>query len=741
MIAEIKTEPLDHGGLIIRAHEEGAPPVFSDRPIPEPIAAILRRRGIDRLYRHQAEALQRIEAGANVVVTAATGAGKTEVFLIPAVQAALQGERSLLMYPTKALARDQLERFVDFTELGVTSGIYDGDTPAEDRKHLRQDPPHFFITNPDMLHYLMLQSFRFRKLWQSLRYIIIDDVHICSGVYGSHVANLLRRLRRLCAIHHAAPQYIAASATIANPAEFCATLFGAQFEWVASSGPASPIEHWIVDPPRLAGGGKESYLTRTVKLIQDLLEECDKILVFGNSHAVVEQLAVMAEDFGISGLEVYRGGLQDRFRRRIEHAFKTGELRALATTSALELGIDIGTVDCVVLAGYPGSVTRVRQRIGRAGRRGRVARAVFVARENPLDQYYVSHVESYLEGTPEGAQVNPDNPQIRRWHLLASLRDFVATREQIAWTFPGADEEISQWAEQGLVEEGRAGRLKVNNAGLRQLYRLNLRGSMEQVRIYDVEQRKTIGFRDIHMAIGELFPGALYLLGGRQYEVKFFNLERRLAGVKSVPRSPLRTSPLMDKDAVPQAVEAERLCFGARLYLGKILLSTRVHGYLVRHLFSGKTVAETPLQEPLETEFPTEALWLLVPPGIRRQVFTFPDGLHAVEHTAINMTPAVTGTAANEMGGLSYPDGRMFVYDGFPGGAGLARLAYERFEEVLRMAYERIATCACENGCPACILDPQCGNANRHLDKQAARAILEALLHEEGRKDARSSQP
>jgi DEAD/DEAH box helicase domain-containing protein len=733
MITNIKTEPLEPGGLLVRAREEGAPPEFSDRAIPEPIANILRRRGINRLYRHQAEALDRIEAGLNVVITAATGAGKTEVFLIPAVQAALQdGSRSLLMYPTKALARDQLERFLEFTDLGVSCGVYDGDTPTEERTHLRQNLPHLFITNPDMLHYLMLQSFRFRKLWNSLRYIIVDDVHICSGIYGSHVANLLRRLRRLCAIHHAAPQYIAASATIANPAEFCATLFGAPFEWVSSKSPSSPVEHWIVDPPRLPDGSKESYLTRTMKLIRDLLEKRDRLLVFANSHAVVEQLGIMAEDFGITGLEVYRGGLQDRYRREIENAFKSGKLRVLATTSALELGIDIGAVDCVILAGFPGSVTRVRQRIGRAGRRGRRALAVFVARENPLDQYYVTHTNVYLEGTPEGAQVNPDNPQLRRWHLLASLRDFVATREQIVWTFPRCEQEIADLVTEGLLEEGSKGRFKVTNAGLRKLYRLNLRGSMEQVRIYDIEQRKTIGFRDIHMAIGELFPGAIYLLGRRQYEVKFFKMDKGLAGVKSIPRSPLRTSPLTDKEALPEAVEAERKCFGAWLYFGKVRLSTQVHGYLLRHLFSGKTLAETPLKEPLQAEFPTEALWLIVPPSIRHQVHAFADGLHAVEHTAINMTPAVTGTAANEMGGLSYPDGRMFVYDGFPGGAGLARLAYERFEEVLRMTYERISTCPCEDGCPACILDPQCGNANRHLNKRAAVAIL-GLLVQRGR--------
>jgi len=401
-------------------HDEPARPAqFGNCAIPEQFHFVLANRGITRLYLHQCEGLEKVRAGKNVVISAPTASGKSEIYLIPAVEAALHGKRTLAIYPTKALARDQLSRWREFSLLGVQPAVYDGDTTQHQRTKAREQKPHIVITNMDMLHFMLMHSRLFLWLWQSLNFVIIDELHTYSGAFGSHSANIISRLKRLvkiCKNQNSPPlQFIITSATIGNPKEFAESLCEEEFTLQSAAGaPKGAVHHYIIAPQG------ESHTTTSVKVAREIGK---RSLIFANSHAVVEQLGLISRNSDFP-LRVYRSGLPQEERRKLESSFKHGFISALAATSALELGMDIGGVESIILCGFPGTITRVRQRIGRAGRRGNDAYAVFVARENPLDQYYVDNLEQYLHGEPESCYLNAQNPYIQKMHFLSMARDY-----------------------------------------------------------------------------------------------------------------------------------------------------------------------------------------------------------------------------------------------------------------------------------------------------------------------------
>jgi DEAD/DEAH box helicase domain-containing protein len=720
--------PVGNGGSVQDVREPAGVATFGECTLAPPLAEILARRGVERLYTHQAETIEAVRAGRSVILCAPTASGKTEAYLVPAVEAALQGRRTLLLFPTKALARDQLARFTELEPLGVRAAVYDGDTPEKERRSIREDLPQLVLTNPDMLHLMLLGSRSFRAMWETLGLLVLDDVHVYTGAFGGHVAQILKRLRRICAVRGSRLQVVACSATIHNPAEFALGLLSQHLKVVRGEARRSPVLHRIVNPPYVGTDRRESYLTRTLRTMEELLEERRKVLVFANAHVSAEALALMASERGLDRVAVYRAGLLDRDRRELEAKFRAGELRVLVTTSALELGIDIGAVDAVVLAGYPGSATRVRQRIGRAGRQGQEALAVLVARDNPLDQYFVDHPHEYVAGEPESAYVHAQSPEIARPHLVAFVRDLPDEADWIERFFTDGEVLLAQAVAEGLVTQRDSdGRWVPTREGIARVYHLNLRGAGARVRILDLDRDEVIGDRERHQAMLELFPGALYLHGGRRHRVMFLDLERDVAGVRSAAGEHVRTTALFDRDAEIVEPLAERICYDAPLGFGRIRITTTVHGYLRRDLHRGKILGRRELAEPLSFELETQGLWMDFPDRVSAGL-AFAEGLHAVEHTSIHMLPVVTGADPTETGGLSYPSGRMYVYDGFPGGSGLTRVAHERFEEVLGKAFDRLAHCGCERGCPGCILDPQCGNANEHLDKAAGREILERLM-------------
>ncbi|MFA5412706.1 MAG: DEAD/DEAH box helicase [Candidatus Micrarchaeia archaeon] len=690
-------------------------PVFSDHSLQPFIKGVFGGRGIKKLYEHQAKGIELVKKGKNVVVVAPTAGGKSEVFIVPAVEGALKGENTLLLYPTKALARDQLDRLREFSIYGVRTETYDGDTSQNSREKIRANPPQILISNVDMLHFILLHNRLFTSYFEKLKYVVLDEIHIYSGVLGSHVYNILWRLKRLMRKrYHRDIQFIATSATVGNAKEFAEELVGEKFELVeGTSSPRSEFHHFIINP-------EDSYLVASLKVAQEIGK---KALIFGNSHSTVERMGIIADGMNLD-LGVYRSGLSQEERRGVEKRFKEGKIRFLASTSALELGMDIGDTDVVILAGFPGTVTRVKQRLGRSGRKGQQAYGVFVAKENPLDQYYVENPDQYLYGDPENCFVNPKNEKIRRMHILSAAKDMMYSPEEIDETLTPI---LASLEEEELVKKWGS-LISITKEGAKRVRTMNIRSIGESVRIYDSSRDKFIGERDSHMAISELFEGAIYLHGGRAFMSQKLDLENKIATVEPLGRKVEEyTHALRTKEAeVVEQIET-RDCLGHPLSFGKVHIVDTVYGFAIKDAYSSTKLGEHHFETPYIYEFDTFAIWLdaddLVP-----IIPNFGDGLHAFEHVSISMMPAITGADPKEIGGISYPTGRMYVYDGVPDGNGITHIVYGKFESVTRMALDRLEKCSCEKGCPKCILDPMCGNDNRHLSKEGGKIIAEEIL-------------
>jgi DEAD/DEAH box helicase domain-containing protein len=690
---------------------------FGDCEVPKQLQFVLGNRGIKKLYRHQCEGIGKIQDGKNVVVAAPTASGKSEIFIIPIVQAALLGKCCLVIYPTKALSRDQLARWREFALLGVQSSVYDGDVTQHQREKIREAKPQIVVTNIDMLHHMLMHARLFEWLWQNLSFVVLDELHTYSGALGSHAANIIWRTKRLSRIFGGKEkklQFVCSSATIANPQDFASRLFGEDFELVSAEGaPSSGVKSIIAVPQG------ESYTTASVKIAKELGR---RSLIFGNSHNVVERLGLIARDAGYP-LAVYRAGLDAAERKRLESSFRNGFVSSLATTSALELGIDIGGVDGVILCGHPGTSTQVRQRIGRAGRRGEEAVAVFVPRDSPLDQYFADNPDQYFDGKPESCYLNERNPQIERNHLLAASRDHPLRAEELDSERAALAESLLQ---HNLLKKWGE-RLIPSKDGIEIAKRMGIRSSGESISIVDASTKKEIGEREEYMAMRELFEGAIYLHGGARFESVRLDLENKKAYVERVAHgSSEYTSALHSKEAEVIEELAKRQVLGRKLAYGRLLIRDSIEGYTVKDYFQGRALSRHFFEEPLQYEFETLGIWCDFEDGMASA--NFANGLHALEHVLIGMMPAVSGAASAEIGGISYPLGTMFVYDGVAYGSGVTKIVFDRYAEVFEMAKDRLEKCECEAGCPKCIFSPQCGNDNRYLDKKAAKEIAEGVL-------------
>ncbi len=688
---------------------------YSDFPLSPTIKNVFASRGIEHLYRHQAEGILQVQEGKNVVIVAPTAGGKSEVFIVPAIDAAVNGDNTLLLYPTKALARDQHLRFSEFALYGVRTETYDGDTPQGKREKIRASPPQILISNMDMLHFILLNNRLFTKFFEKLKYVVLDEVHVYSGIFGAHASNVLWRLKRLIKKKYNRDiQFIATSATVGNAKEFSEGLCGEDFVLVeGDSSPRSEFHHLLISP-------QESYSVAALRIADDLGR---KALIFGNSHSLVERMGMMASRMNIP-LAVYRSGLRQDDRRKIESDFKAGRIKYLATTSALELGIDIGDTDVVVLAGFPGTITRVRQRIGRCGRKGQKGYGIFVAKESPLDQYYVENREEYLHGEPENCYINPKNENVHRLHTLSAAKDMMFSPEEI-------DEETLKILE-SLEEEELLKKwgnfYSTTKEGAMRARLINLRSAGASVKIYNTETEKRIGERGVGMALKELFEGAIYLHGGRSYFSKKLDLEKMEAWVEPMNRAVEEyTSALSNKSAEVVEELASRECLGHKLSFGKVHIAEEVYGFIIKDMFGSTKIGEHTFETPYIHEYDTYALWI----DVEDMVYDIPefgDGLHAFEHVSISMMPAITGADPKELGGLSYPSGRMYVYDSVEDGNGVTQVVFSKFEKIVQMSKDRLEKCDCEKGCPKCILDPMCGNDNRYLNKESGKLIAEKLL-------------
>jgi DEAD/DEAH box helicase domain-containing protein len=695
--------------------QKARPPVFSkdQNLVEEHVFDALRARGVEKLYLHQAEAIKTIKKGKDIVLMAPTAAGKTECYMLPVVEAALQGKCSLLLFPTKALSRDQWDRIREFAMLGVRSEVYDGDTPAHKRSKIRADMPHVIITNVDMLHYMLTNNRIWRTFFKRLKYVVIDEIHAYSGTLGSHVSNLMWRLQRLTEKEDdgAEVQFIVSSATIGNPREFAQKICNREFELIeGNSAPRAKIMHAVITQD------DQSVVTSSIKIAKEMGR---KTIIFANSHNMAERLSMIGDKLECD-VQVYRSGLPPDERRKLEFDFKSGRVKMLAATSALELGMDVGDADLAILAGFPGTVTRLRQRIGRVGRKGQQAYAIFVAKSSPLDQYYANNPDIYLEGKAESCYAKFDNDYVRYLHLLSASKDKPLLKKEV-----GRDDlQILSKLEKEELVRTLGDSYTTTKEGTIKCRQISMRNAGQRIKILHAKSGKLLGERDISMAISELYPGAIYLLSGKRYTSLGLDLDEGVAKIIELKDDgQYYTQALKTKNAEILDTLESRKWGIVELSRGPVHISDEVYGYVIKDTFTGATVNKKMIEESLVHEYDTHALWADWDPWADGRP-EFADGLHALEHVSISMMPAITGADPAEIGGISYPDGRVFYYEGVEGGTGLSEIIMPRYGEIIQMSENRLRSCKCETGCPSCVFSPQCGNNNYHLNKSSALDLV-----------------
>ncbi len=725
------------------------PPRFEDLdpPLDPTLAERLAGKGIERLYGHQARAIHSIRGGTHTVVVSGTASGKTLCYQVPIAERALEDRTStaLLIFPTKALAQDQLGSIQALSLPQMTVSAYDGDLPREQRSRVRRRA-NVVLTNPDMLHYGILPN---HGLWKDflsrLGHVVVDEMHYLRGMFGSHTANVIRRLRRLAAHYGADPTFVLTSATIGNPVDLAERLCGVEVSLVDSDDSAAGERMVAVWNPPLdeESSGRRSSIAETTDLYVDLVRRGIHTIAFGRSRRATELIHVnAARRLGAAAdrISPYRAGYTARDRRDIEARLFSGELVGISATNALELGVDIGGLDAALLCTFPGTISSFRQQAGRAGREQEMALVVLVAGEDALDQYFVHHPEELFGRTPEAAVVNPTNPNVMDYHLSCAAHEL-----PLGWRDrPLFGDDLWESGAR-LVGEGdlRLEDRRLLWTGRRSpAHGRSIRSSdSRSFSIYDLGTRRVIGEVDWERAFSDAHEGAVYLHKGRTYLVE----ELDVAGLEVRARSArveYYTEPHVQKDLDVMGV-SDRGGVGAMgSFLGPVRVSAHVLGYRRKYrIREGRDDRRTiPLDLP-PTQIETEAFWFTVPGSVmdragvdRREA---PGALHAAEHTMIAMLPLFAICDRSDIGGLSitrHPQTReatIFVHEGYRGGSGIAPVAYLAAEELVKATVAALARCRCVSGCPSCVQSPKCGNFNEPLSKGGAHRLLMAALNAE----------
>ena len=755
--------PRGHAPLTHVADLDARPAVHADWPgwVHPGLRDELVSRGVSRPWSHQVATAEHAHAGRHVVVATGTASGKSLGYQLPALSALADDRRGCVLYlaPTKALGQDQLASVVSLVDavpaLGdVAPAGYDGDTPTDARPWIREHS-RWIVTNPDMLHLSLLGRARqWTRLLRNLRYVVVDECHSYRGVFGSNVALVLRRLDRLARALGAQPTYVLASATTSDAAAAASTLVGHPVVEVTEDGSPQGGRTVALWEPSLLDGvhGENGAPVRTsagteaAGLMASLVAEGARTLTFVRSRAGAESTALRARELlldreGPRGRELagriaaYRAGYLAEDRRRLERGLAEGNLVGVASTSALELGVDISGLDAVVSAGFPGTIASFWQQAGRAGRRGQGALVVLVARDDPLDTYLVHHPESLLGRPVEATVTDPRNPVL----LAGQLRCAVAERpmshaEAGAW---GATAVLEQLAAAGLVRRRPAGWYPAADDHAPHA-EVDIRGSGGgEVVIVDHTDGRLLGTIDTVRARSQVHPGALYVHLGESFVVDTLDLDAGLATVH--PERPEWTTSAREQVSIDLVSTLETVGSGpVTIGYGEVEVTTRVVDYL-RRMRGGEILDVTPLDLP-ETTLATRAVYYTVTPQVLRwagiEEADWPGALHAAEHAAIGLLPLVATCDRWDIGGVStalHPDTGLptvFVYDGYSGGAGFAERGYRRMRTWLSATLAAIRSCECTGGCPSCVQSPKCGNGNQPLDKTAAALLLTEIVGE-----------
>jgi DEAD/DEAH box helicase domain-containing protein len=703
------------------------------------VAAALATRGIETLYAHQVDAWDAVRDGRDVIVTTGTASGKSLAYMLPILDAIARRPRSRALYlsPTKALARDQARAFASFALPGLRVAAYDGDTDREQRSQIRREAS-VLLTNPDMLHVGILPNHdRWGDVLHNLAVVVVDEAHVYRGVFGAHVANVLRRLRRLAGAYGSEPRFVLTSATIANPAELAESLTGRAAVVVDADGsPHDERDVAIWNPPLVdpALGTRASALAEGSRLLAELVGRGLRTICFTKSRKAAELVHRFTADrvgAELAGqLAPYRAGYTPEQRREIERRLADGSLLGVTATSALELGIDIGLLDCAISVGFPGTVASLRQQWGRAGRRGR-GLAVLVAGDDALDQFFARDPDALFGRRVEAAIVDHENPRILDAHVLAAAYEAPLRIEDVSTLGALALERAETLPELERTSSGVVWKGRESPAG-----RVSLRsGDTEAYAVVDASSGALLGHVERERAYATVHEGAVYLHLGEQYVVRSLDHVAAIALVEPVSVD-WYTQAKKDSDTSILSVESTRQAAGVELRFGRIAVSEQVVGYQRKAIADGSTIESAPLLMP-ETTFETEAVWFSPGDELLLSIDAMPvllDALHAAEHALISLLPLWAMCDRWDLGGLStnvHPQtGRptIFVYDGHAGGAGLAERGFGCFGGWVADTARLVAGCPCRDGCPSCVQSPKCGNLNEHLDRRAAATLLGRMV-------------
>ncbi|MGI5819154.1 MAG: DEAD/DEAH box helicase [Armatimonadota bacterium] len=722
------------------------------------VQRILEGLGIERLYVHQARAIEAALREEHVVTVTGTASGKTLTYVVPLAQRVDErtARRALLMYPTKALAQDQLRKLADFgAGSAFHAATYDGDTPRRDRRRIKREA-QVVLTNPDMLHIGILPYHQtWADFFRNLEYVVLDEVHSYRGVFGSHTANVIRRLRRICANYGSDPQFIACSATIGNPGELFEELTGLTATVVdEDTAPSGRRLLMLWQPPEIEGQPlrRRSANVEAAELMVELVKAHVRTIVFVLARSVAELILRYARE-GLAEFEdlaervmSYRGGYLPEERREIERRLFEGELLGVVSTTALEVGVDIGGLDAAILTGYPGTISSTWQQIGRSGRGERDSLAALVALPGGVHRYLTQHPEYLLEAESERALINPRNRYILAGHLLCAAYEQAIDETDRAYFGPEMEALLEILADPDNRDDSDlpfiakrtrwywvdpdvypAGQISLRSTG----------GSPWQIR--GVGEGDLLGTVDAASVFRIVHPGAVYLHAGESYVVERLDLDEQVAWVRQEDPE-YYTRPMSASQMSVEGWDGEReMASGARALLGELQITSRVVGFRKIRQVTEQELGAEDLDLPART---IETVGVAIAPGqadvaaLAESGFDLMGSLHALEHAMIALLPIFAFCDARDVGGVSEADHDdlqgpvLSIYDAYNGGVGIAEAAYERLDDLLAAVAEQIECCPCEDGCPECVQAPNCGDNNMPLDKAGALLLARRLIGE-----------
>ena len=740
-IKTIRTHPDFRDAFVYHRYLPPRPHIYGPQlAFHNDILKTMKNLGLERLYSHQVEAIGHLRRGSNVLVTTPTASGKSLIYNLVVLEEILRNRdaRVLYLFPLKALEQDQLKNLgvwlSGIKETKISAEIYDGDTTPYRRKKIRTNMPHILFTNPDMLHRGILAYHQnWERLLENLSFVILDEVHTYRGIFGSHVNQVLRRLKRLCQPYGTHPRFILLSATVSNAKAFGESLIGEELEVVRSVDAPRSGQHFLFLNPEASANFSAA------KLFVNCIRNGFRTIAFTQSRKVTELMHVWVSQLSpdlAEKISSYRAGFMPEERRQIEKKLTRGDLLGVISTSALEMGIDIGYLDICLLVGYPGTIMNTWQRGGRVGRSGRESVVILIAKPDALDQYFMKHPDDFFDRSFEAAVLDPNNPYVVDAHLpCAAAEKPISPTDETFWP-EDLSVHLERLEKQGVLHRSAEGEPTWFASKRNPQLHVNIRSAGETFTIFEKETGQAIGSIDGTRAFKECHPGAIYLHRAHQYLVDRLVIEKRDVVVH---RSHLKyfTRTRSEKETEILRVHKSKPAGQFLVRLGDLKVTEKVTGFEKRALPGQELMGVFPLDLPPQT-FETIGFWVEIEPALKKYIeekgLHFMGGIHAIEHSAIGIFPLFALCDRNDIGGICYPHhdqvgkSAIFIYDGYPGGVGLSQRGFEIILELLEKTLTHVRSCECEDGCPSCIHSPKCGSGNKPLDKLAALTILEGLL-------------